>query len=153
MKIFSIKNEKLGFFNRPIYAESCEEALSYVMNVLMSDADRALLALKDDLNLYCLGWIDFTTGKIDFDEHFPYCVSTLKEIFDMIPEDKIPRSEREIRKEIEKLAADLREVERIAQSADNAFNNHVNSVAHLTEICEDLSSDISWMRSHGKFKS
>lgn len=64
MKIYSIKNEKLSFFNRPIYVESSNEALSYIQNILMSDADRALLGLKSDLSLYELGEIDFSTGII-----------------------------------------------------------------------------------------
>ncbi len=97
MKIYSIKNEKLGFFNRPIYCESDAEALSYIQNVLMSDADRALSGLKDVLSLYKLGDIDFTTGYInsyaftthDGEEFKPVLVCSLKEIFDSIPEDKI----------------------------------------------------------------
>lgn len=97
MKIYSIKNEKLGFFNRPIYCESDPEALSYIQNVLMSDADRALSGLKDDLALYCLGDIDFTTGYIypfafttsDGDEFKPLLICSLKDIFDSIPEDKL----------------------------------------------------------------
>lgn len=100
MLIFSIKNEKLGFFNRPIYCESSQEALSYIQNVLMSDSDRALLNLKDDLALYQLGTIDFTTGFIfptlDGDEdpsgcevYEPMFICTLAHIFDTIPEDKL----------------------------------------------------------------
>lgn len=100
MKIFSIKNEKLGFFNRPIYCESEAEALSYIQNILMSDSDRALSNLKDDLSLYFLGSIDFTTGKIycgnvlfaeklDDVSDDPVKVCSLREIFDTIPEDKL----------------------------------------------------------------
>lgn len=103
MNIYSIKNEKLGFFNRPIYCESDAEALSYIQNVLMSDADRALSGLKNDLALYFLGSIDFTLGKIqpafheDLDaENFkdylvyePLFVCSLEEIFNTIPEDKL----------------------------------------------------------------
>ena len=102
MKIFSIKNEKLGFFNRPIYCESEAEALSYIQNILMSDADRALSNLKDDLALYYLGDIDFTTGIIYASEDYFRCsdissdvklspawVCSLREIFDTIPDDKL----------------------------------------------------------------
>lgn len=98
MKIFSIKNEKLNFFNRPVYCESAAEALSYVQNILMSDADRALSGLKDDLVLYELGEIDFEKGSI-----LPSCmtdssggsvgepmkVCSLREIFDTIPTEKL----------------------------------------------------------------
>lgn len=103
MNIYSIKNDKLGFFNRPIYCESEAEALSYIQNVLMSDADRALSNLKSDLALYFLGSIDFKTGIISpslalidsFDESFPldnYApvrVCSLEEIFNTIPEDML----------------------------------------------------------------
>lgn len=95
MKIYSIKNEKIGFFNRPIYCESPNEALTYVQNVLSSDADRALLHLKDDLALYELGSIDFTTGIIDSYEE-PLIVCTLHDIFATIPTDVIPRNEKQI---------------------------------------------------------
>lgn len=89
MLIFSIKNEKLGFFNRPIYCESSAEALSYIQNILMSDADRALSGLKDDLSLYCLASIDFQTGYIHDNVNGPDFVCTLRDIFDTIPEDKL----------------------------------------------------------------
>lgn len=92
--IFSIKNEKLSFFNRPIYCESLNEALSYVQNILMSDADRALVGLKDDLAIYWLGEIDFVTGKISSSK--PKKLADLHQIFETIPEDKIPRTERQL---------------------------------------------------------
>lgn len=95
MNIYSIKNEKLGFFNRPIYCESSSEALSYIQNILMSDADRALKGLRGDLALYHLGVIDFETGLIDpafiCNHHEPIFVCSLDDIFDSIPEDKVPR--------------------------------------------------------------
>lgn len=109
MKIFSIKNEKLSFFNRPIYVESAEEALSYIQNILMSDADRALLGLKDDLSLVYLGDIDFVTGKIDPCKK-PVTVTPLADIFATIPEDQIPRNERYFMEEIEKLKKALSEL-------------------------------------------
>lgn len=98
MNIYSIKNEKLGFFNRPIYCESDAEALSYIQNVLMSDADRALSGLKNDLALYFLGSIDFTTGVIvptmpslgdGFGKASPIFICSLEEIFNTIPVDKL----------------------------------------------------------------
>lgn len=103
MNIYSIKNEKLGFFNRPIYCESDAEALSYIQNVLMSDADRVLSGLKNDLALYKLGRIDFKTGVInpckgDVDSlnevttdnfYAPEFVCSLEEIFNTIPADKL----------------------------------------------------------------
>ena len=103
MKIYSIKNEKLGFFNRPIFCESNAEALSYIQNVLMSDADRALLGLKSDLALYFLGSIDFTNGRIEPMEFDPLKVCDLEDIFNTIPEDKIPRSERQINENLKYL--------------------------------------------------
>lgn len=102
MNIYSIKNEKLGFFNRPIYCESEAEALSMIQNILMSDADRALSNLKGDLALYYLGFIDFTNGIIkpslceceydDFGavtEPQPLFICTLEEVFNTIPEDML----------------------------------------------------------------
>ena len=103
MNIYSIKNEKLGFFNRPIYCESEAEALSMIQNILMSDADRALSNLKGDLALYCLGSINFENGVIlpclafrdSFDEanpcenYAPRFICTLEEVFNTIPEDML----------------------------------------------------------------
>lgn len=96
MNIYSIKNEKLSFFNRPIYTESFNEALSYLQNVLMSDSDRALIGLKDDLALYHLGEIDFVTGKIDSPKK-PVKVCDLKDIFDSIPSDSVPQTANQLR--------------------------------------------------------
>lgn len=90
MRIYGIKNEKIGFFNRPIYVESAEEALSYIQNILMSDAERALQGLRDDLALYYQGDIDFTTGVITPAEGGPRMVCGLSDIFNSIPKDRIP---------------------------------------------------------------
>lgn len=114
MKIFSIKNEKLSFFNRPIYCESAEEALSYIQNILMSDADRALLGLKDDLSLVYLGDIDFVTGKIEPCKK-PVIVTPLADIFASIPEDKIPRNEKYFMEQLEKLGRALSDLDKEVQ--------------------------------------
>lgn len=121
MKIFSVKNEKLSFFNRPIYVESAEEALSYIQNILMSDADRALIGLKDDLSLVYLGDIDFVTGKIEPCKK-PVTITPLADIFASIPEDKIPRNERYIMEQIEKIGRAINELEREVKPSDDEFN-------------------------------
>lgn len=135
MKIFSIKNEKLEFFNRPIYCESEAEALSYIQNILMSDADRALSNLKDDLSLYYLGDIDFTSGcispscfetvegKMCYDS---ICVCSLREIFDTIPEDKLKPSL--TRDDITK-CYDL--YHNLSESIDNRIDAIYNILHHL----------------------
>lgn len=102
MKVFSIKNEKIGFFNRPIYCESSNEALTYLQNVLMSDADRVMYGLRDDLALYELGEVDFVTGVIR-GYRKPEKVCGLADIFASVPSDSIPRTESELRKEIENM--------------------------------------------------
>lgn len=102
MIIFSIKNEKIGFFNRPMFYNSSNECIAYIQNVLMSDADRALQGLKADLNLYSLGSIDFDTGKIVAFKH-PVKVAELLEIFESIPEDRVPQTANVLRKRIEEL--------------------------------------------------
>ena len=111
MQIFSIKNEKLGFFNRPIYCESSNEALTYVQNVLMSDADRALRGLKGDLALYALGEIDFVSGKIQASKRDPLKICDLQDIFDSIPEESIPRDSQALLKLIEDLGKRVKEME------------------------------------------
>lgn len=103
MNIYSIKNEKIGFFNRPMYFESYNECLSYLQNVLMSDADRALIGLKDDLALYFLGTIDFVSGVIDARKGFPHKLVDLKEIFETVPADRIPRDSVQLNKKIDDL--------------------------------------------------
>lgn len=128
MKIFSIKNEKLGFFNRPIYCESEAEALSYIQNVLMSDSDRALSNLKDDLSLYCLGYIDFENGIIvpvgadGCDTNVqprPFMVCSLREIFDTIPEEKLKPSI---------TRSDLDHVLKLVQDLDDSFSHKIKCV-------------------------
>lgn len=139
MNIYSIKNEKLGFFNRPIYCESDAEALSYIQNVLMSDADRALSGLKDDLSLYWLGCIDFTLGDIYAvncecyeDIHAlagdnlknpcirftPEKICSLRDIFDTIPEDKLKPAL--TRDDVVRL---YEEIERLKESLHNSATN------------------------------
>lgn len=110
MHIYSIKNEKLNFFNRPIYVESFNEALSYIQNILMSDADRALIGLKGDLALYHLGRIDFTTGVINALKH-PKKVCDLQDIFNSIPEDKVPQTASVLHRMIDELAARVADLE------------------------------------------
>lgn len=104
MKIFTIRNEKLGFCNRPIYCETETEALSYIQNVLMSDADRALRGLRGDLALYLQGDINFETGEI-----VPVVpivkICDLADIFDSIPADSIPRDSKELWNGIANLGA------------------------------------------------
>lgn len=117
MNIYSIKNEKLNFFNRPIYCESSAEALSYIQNVLMSDADRALLGLRGDLALYFLGEVDFTTGKINTDRKCPVKICDLNEIFNTIPEESIPRDSQALKKLIDDLSVKVKDLsERLEKS-------------------------------------
>lgn len=106
MIIFSIKNEKLDFFNRPMYYETSNECLAYLTNVLMSDADRALHGLKSDLALYELGEIDFVSGKINTPKK-PLKVCDLLEIFNSIPSDSIPQTANALRDRIAKLESEV----------------------------------------------
>ena len=104
--ILSIKNEKLSFFNRPIYVSSVNEALSYVQNILMSDSDRALRGLKSDLALYFIGEIDWTTGVIS-SVNDPEFVCSLEEIFDNIPSDKVLCIDSEIQRKFDALSDEI----------------------------------------------
>lgn len=133
MNIYSIKNEKLGFFNRPIYCESDAEALSYIQNVLMSDADRALTGLKDDLALYFLGSIDFTTGviysgnvlmseKLDDLSDTPIKVCSLRDIFDTIPEDKLKPAL--TRDDLVSLNAYVKKLEDRIEELESSYSSH-----------------------------
>lgn len=106
MKIFSIKNVKLEFFNRPIFCESANEALTYCQNILMSDADRALIGLKDDLALYELGDMDFVTGQIRGYKNPERCCG-LREVFDSIPEEKVPQTSLQLQKQIDQIKVSL----------------------------------------------
>ena len=110
MRIYSVKNEKLDFFNRPMYFESSNECLAYLMNVLQSDADRALIGLKNDLSLYDLGEIDFITGFIKSNKR-PFLVTTLSSLFDSIPEDRIPQTANELRDRISKIEEVIKNVQ------------------------------------------
>lgn len=131
MNIYSIKNEKLGFFNRPIYCESDAEALSYIQNILMSDADRALRGLKGDLVLYKLGEINFVNGSID-----PCCISdsngglmgepvlicSLEEIFDSIPAESIKCIDKEIQLKFDAAAEEIANLKERLAEAENQLS-------------------------------
>lgn len=62
MFIYSIKNEKISYFNKPIFAVSDEEALNILRSTIASDYTGGLLALCSELSFYCNGTVDFTTG-------------------------------------------------------------------------------------------
>lgn len=101
MKIYTIRNNVLNYSNRPFYFESDEEAKQYVLNVLCSDADRALSNLRECLDLYCIGEIDFSAGIItntcnDF-------ICPLSDIWVYVPEEKIPRDSQQLHREIKEL--------------------------------------------------
>lgn len=136
MNIYSIKNEKLGFFNRPIYCESEQEALSYIQNILMSDADRALSGLKGDLALYRLGSIDFTSGVImptlkksdSLDEsnlvenYEPWFICSLEEIFDSIPKERLkPALTAE---DFKKVLSELEQLKKDCSELNDKIDNH-----------------------------
>lgn len=136
MNIYSIKNEKLGFFNRPIYCESDHEALSYIQNILMSDSDRALYGLKGDLALYWLGSIDFNTGVImpslkkcdSLDEanlvenYAPWFICSLEEIFDSIPKERLkPALTSE---DFKKVLSELEQLKKDCSELNDKIDNH-----------------------------
>lgn len=99
MLMFSIKNEKLGFFNRPIFANSVNEALSLIQNILMADSDRALSGLKSDLALYKVGEFNQENGFLyyadpdeklpGYDIGLPILICSLEDIFNSIPEESL----------------------------------------------------------------
>lgn len=108
MNIYSIKNEKLEFFNAPMYFDSVNGCKNHMQNILMSDADRALQGLKDDLALYWLGTVDFVTGRIEGFKN-PRKVCDLRELFDTIPKDSVPRTANQLRDMIKDLKRQLEE--------------------------------------------
>lgn len=123
MKVFSIKNEKLGFFNRPIYCESSNEAMTYLQNVLMSDADRVMVGLKNDLALYEIGEIDFVNG-IMRGYRKPEKIADLAKIFESVPEDVIPRTETQLRKMIDDLRAEVNSLKGVGQVVVKESDNY-----------------------------
>lgn len=139
MKIFSIKNEKLGFFNRPIYCESAQEAMSYIQNVLCTDVDKALFGLKDDLALYYLGDIDYVTGVIVpavlpvdvIDEanpaasYAPMFVCGLRDIFDSIPDEMVKPTV--TRDEVKAIVEKVKSLENSLQSVNAFCTDHIHT--------------------------
>lgn len=134
MLILSVKNEKLGFFNRPVYCESRTEALSYIQNILMSDADRALVGLKDDLALYHLGSIDFETGFIDA-LAIPVKVCDLKDIFETIPKDRIPRFEKEFKEAFDNMSKYLESTKDTLAKIEELFGGDFDDAAFKKKFC------------------
>lgn len=139
MKIFSIKNEKLGFFNRPMFCESSEECLSLIQNILMSDSDRALTGLKEELTLYYLGDIDFRTGIISpslasidsaeeafaIDNYQPYFICSLIDIFNSIPAERIKREVS--RDDIERLFEYYKTLKDTLDKYTKSFDSHTHT--------------------------
>lgn len=128
MNIYSVKNEKLGFFNAPMYFETSNGALNHMQNILMSDADRALLGLKEDLALYFLGTVDFVSGKIDAPKK-PIKIADLLDLFNSIPEDRVPRTEKQLLKLIEDLGARIKELEEREVKSNVEFENNDSTEA------------------------
>lgn len=64
MKIYSLKNELTNYFNRPMFFESDEEAISTIQNNIASDHTKALFNLAENMSLYYCGDIDFVTFKV-----------------------------------------------------------------------------------------
>lgn len=102
MNIYSVKNEKLEFFNAPMFFETSNGAMSHMQKILMADADRALFGLKDDLALYFLGTVDFVSGKIDTPKK-PIKIADLRDLFETIPQDRVPRTAEKLQAEIDSL--------------------------------------------------
>ena len=135
MNIYSIKNEKLGYFNRPIFCESEAEARSLILNILMSDSDRAMFGLKGDLSLYYLGSIDFKSGVIfpsldlkdsDSDNisdmYNPSFICSLDDLFEMIPKDKLKPAV--TRDEVIKLSGEIESLLSGLNELSDRFNHH-----------------------------
>lgn len=101
MKIYTIRNTELNYSNRPFYFESDEEAKQYVLNVLCSDADRALSNLRDVLSLECIGSIDFASGFITNTERYHVC--DLSEIWAFVPPERVPRDSLKLNEDIKEL--------------------------------------------------
>lgn len=112
MKIYQIVNNEINFWNRPFFAENDSEAISYIQNILMSDADRALIGLRDQLSLYCTGeYISMPDKNYDDDIDLSYrpsiigCdpvhICRLDFIFDSIPADRVPRTAVQLKKSID----------------------------------------------------
>lgn len=148
MQIFSIKNEKMEYFNKPIFAESSNEALSLCQNILMSDADRVLLGLKDDLALYFHGEVDFVTGSYDMLAK-PKKICDLRELFDSIPEDKIPRTERQLLEMIRNLGNRIDSLEKEQHDSNVCVSKFWNFFGKKKR--KDVKSDDGKM--HGDEKS
>lgn len=138
MNIYSIKNEKLGYFNRPIFCESDIEARSLILNILMSDSDRAMVGLKGDLSLYYLGHIDFKSGLIspsfelneccsdDSDDIYkPLFVCSLDDLFEMIPKDKLKPAV--TRDELLKLVDEIDHLGNKFVELSSNFDNHTHT--------------------------
>lgn len=109
MKIYQIVNNEINFWNRPFFAENDSEAISYIQNILMSDADRALIGLRDHLSLYCTGEYnsmpDQYAAEYDFAPSIIGCdpvhICRLDFIFDSIPADRVPRTAVQLKKSID----------------------------------------------------
>lgn len=128
MKIYTIRNNVLNYSNRPFYFESDEEAKQYVLNVLCSDADRALSNLRECLDLYCIGEIDFSAGIItntcsDF-------ICPLSDIWAYVPQDKVPRDSVELRKEI----IELKELFVKLEGSYNSICDTIKKSSFLSKI-------------------
>lgn len=69
MKIYQIKNETIGYFNKPIFAENDAEALNVLRSTVAGDYTGGLLTLSSELGFYYTGEVDFTIGHFRSPKH------------------------------------------------------------------------------------
>lgn len=136
MNIYALKDTNTGRFYPPFYADSHNGAFAQIKENLLSPAGVQLVRLKDSLDIYFLGSIDFNTGIImpclrscdssqsdyDYNSYEPKLVFTLSDVVSQIPEKVL--SPELTHEDLKRVYAEIKELSTQLSQLGEAYNSH-----------------------------
>lgn len=132
MFIYVIRDDSVGRIYPPFYASSDDEARMIIRDQLISPQGIALRGLANDLDVLCVGEIDFSTGLIagyrgvdDEAEDISFIVFHVSDVLEQIPKTLLEPSVdismiRDLNSKIKELKTDL-------EYYKNLYNTHKHS--------------------------
>ena len=138
MKVYSIYNRRLQYYNKPFYAENDAEAKTYILNILASDSDRYLSLMKDDLALCLVSTFDTVTGCFNTDSEVditsPWHIVDISDLYKLLPDDRVPRDSLYLRSRIEELQNTIEEKSTAFASIVDQLKLHFKFLRKDTKI-------------------